>query len=76
MMCETKVIQCDKCRFIESKWLMKCEARLADVPCFQSDTEVSNPEDLDQACEYCCAISPDGPDQEEYFHFLDLEDWP
>lgn len=77
MMCETKIIQCDKCHFIDSKWLIKCEARSAGVPCFQFDMEICTPEVLDQACEYCSAIPLDGPGQPHaYFHFLDLENWP
>lgn len=75
-MCETIVIKCDKCRFIDSKWLMRCEARLAEVPCFQFDTEIGTQEGFDQECEYCRAMVPAGQDRYEVFHFLDLGDWP
>ena len=58
-MCETKVVQCDRCHSIDSRWLVMCEARLAGVPCFVFDMELASPEDFDQACEHCPDITPD-----------------
>lgn len=55
-MCETLKVQCPFCHFVALKWTVKCEARLAGVPCFKFDLKYRKPQDFDgQPCEYCSA---------------------